>query len=297
MHPEDTLDFRTLVPGQVDPLLNQEIDTIIIQSPDYIVYLDASLNTQWNIKDHLPTPGLGAILNRISKLESKSDFVTYGKWQTWISHFLAKKLPSLKPILANQSLKRIRCLLGEAIARIFDGNEETQARSALDEAERIIAAMNAEYSRKWYFQHAQRSALLVLVLALTLWLGKSLCISLLGQTAFEIAFCSLFGAVGAYVFVARRGEKIELDAMSGAMIHRLEADARLTTGIVSAAVLCLAIKAHLLFSSVTDASQLTFMIMVSILAGYSEKIIPNMVKKIETGALDNQSKKLKSLSK
>jgi hypothetical protein len=283
-------DFWTLRAGQNDPYLNKFIRVIIIQDTNYIVYLDNDLNVQWNVNNDLITPKLGKILNQVAILEAKSDFIKPDKRLIIISKLMGKRSHEFVNFFCDPSLSRIRSLLGESIARIFDGNDNEEALIALREAEKLISAKNAEYARGWYYQHANNFAILAIVMAVCLWLVRDFLTSYLGETSFEVLFCSLFGAVGAFVFIARRGQKIELDAISGARVHRIEANARMATGMVAAALVDLAIKSGFLFSSISSAAQLKFMVMGSILAGYSERFIPNMVKKLQDTSAESDDK-------
>ncbi len=275
------VNFSELRAGQRDPYLNKTIRVLIIQEADYIVYLDDDLNVQWNVSNSLTTPELGKVLNQVAILETRSDFIKPGLGLRVISKLMRGQAANFIHFFSDPALARIRGLLGESVARIFDGNDNEGAHAALREAKILIAAKNAEYARGWYYQHAANFAIFAMLVALGLWLGREGVAAVLGQTGFEVAFCSLFGAVGAFVFIARRGQKIELDAISGARVHRIESEARIATGMVAAAIVDLAIKSGFLFNAMPNASQLKFMVMGSILAGYSERFVPNMVKRLQ----------------
>jgi hypothetical protein len=272
--------FNELVSGKDDPHLNKFIRIVIIQNRDYIVYLDNDLNVQWHTNQE-KTKSLGKILNQIAVLEGKSDFMNPSKWQKLTSTIFKEKQAKFADFFRDDSLQRIRSLLGEAIARIFDDKDENEAKVAIDEAVKLIAVKNAEYSRRWYYGHARYMALISLILALLAWIEKTSIINVFGLVGFQLGFSSFFGAIGAYVFTAQRGRKIDLDAISGALIHKTEATARIATGMVSAVLVVLSIKSGLIFSSISTSNSLKFMVIVSILAGYSEKLIPNMVKNFE----------------
>lgn len=278
----NNIDFSILKAGENDPYLNKYIHTLIIQDVNYIVYLDNQLNVQWNVNSNIKTPALGLVQNKVAILQAKSDFIRPMIGFKIFAKITRNKCKDVLDLYSDPSLIRIRSLLGESIARIFDGHEVDHAQAVLNEAEKLISVKNAEYARDWYYNHATATLGGTIFLASMLWLARGPVTPFIGRTAFELSFCSLFGAMGAFVFIARRGQRIELDAISGPRIHKIEADARLGTGLVAAAIVNLAIKSGLLFGSISSSHQLDFMVMMSILAGYSERFIPNMVKKFST---------------
>jgi hypothetical protein len=206
------------------------------------------------------------------------------KWIKLTSTMFGAYQSKFLDFFRDDSLLRIRGLLGEAIARIFDDQDENEAKVAIDEASKLIAVKNAEYSRRWYYGQTRRLASISLILAVLAWVEKEYLICVLGSVGFQLGFCSFFGAIGAYVFTAQRGSKIDLDAISGALIHRTEATARIAIGMVTSVLVALSIKSGLILSSISSSNSLKFMVIASILAGCSEKLIPNMVKNFEKNA-------------
>lgn len=66
-------DFSTFCEGDLEPTLNKKIQTIIIASADYIVYVDQNNYVQWSYTDKKTMPkGFGLIANRVGYLESLS---------------------------------------------------------------------------------------------------------------------------------------------------------------------------------------------------------------------------------
>lgn len=264
--------------GETFTPLGLNIRNLIISSPDYIVFLDDDFNTQWKVErsfKHNETE-LGRILTHVSILEAKSDFILRPSRIQAMKRFFgcSSNQESVDPVF-----RRIRNLLGEAVARILDSDGTESADLALNAAASLISAKNAEYSRGRYYGYALPFSVAAGALALIIWVTKKWTIPVLGVTGFEISFCSMFGAIGAFAFAARRGERVDVDAIFSASIQWVEADARLSTGIVAAALVSLAIKTGLLFGAITGAEQLKFMVLASILAGYSERAIPNLAKK------------------
>jgi hypothetical protein len=144
------------------------------------------------------------------------------------------------------------------------------------------SSRNKETSWKWYFG---TTAVLVggcgIIVAL-FWLDRVNIRSYLGGTGFEISIGTLCGSIGALLSVATRGDRLHLDANAGSWIHKMEAISRIGAGMAGAAFVAVAIKSGILLGGIQfQGNNLALLLAFCMTAGMSERLVPNLVKKID----------------
>ena len=270
------MDFKSLRVGDVDPELNKTVTKPIVQADDFLVYLDENYDIQWHVREVDGPVKLGAVLNAVSAIELRSEFLR----------------------TEERLFVRIRSLAGEAVARAIDDKDETAAMAAIQMAEGILAKRNAELSRRWYYFAAQNFVLGLFVIAVFFWLTRS-CLPwnvLIGKTAFNFIFCAVAGAIGAFISIILRSHNIQLDAMSGRLAHEMESRARILTGMVAAVAFGFATKLGWLSIFHGDANSITFLAVLGLVSGASERAVPNFLSRFDpAGTLHDDSGKAKGL--
>src|SRR6267142_3714548 len=123
-------DFSPLREGDTDPVLGKTIKWLIDSDNDYIVYIDDDDYVQWTMNDNRMLANASDLLTRVGWLEA-AEVDHLEQWQI-------------------ETYKR---LIGEGVARLFDGDQKA-ATAALDAAERWITARNQESARVWYLEGA-----------------------------------------------------------------------------------------------------------------------------------------------
>ncbi|MCA8494014.1 hypothetical protein [Burkholderia arboris] len=255
------MEFKSLNVGDVDPELNKIVTKPIIQSDDFMVYLDENYDIQWHVSEVDGPVKFGSVLNAVAAIELRSEFLRSEE----------------------QLFLRIRSLAGEAVARAIDDKDEKSAMAALQMAEGILAKRNAELSRRWYYFAAQNLVLGLFAIAVFFWLTRSWLPwdMLIGRTAFNFIFCAVAGAVGALISIILRSHSIELDAMSGQLAHEMESRARILTGMVAAVAFGFATKLGWLSIFHGDANSITFLSVLGLVSGASERAVPNFLSRFD----------------
>jgi hypothetical protein len=164
---------------------------------------------------------------------------------------------------------------------MLDGHFE-QAVEIAKRAKQYLLQRKFEIARYEILKVGGISTIVLLVAAFILWLIKDFAIGLLGLNFYTILLASLFGGVGAYLSVIQRIGNQNIDYNSPKYLLQLEGISRSTAGIISAIIVCLAFKLGIVLTILSQGSHsLLAMIFGSILAGYSERLAPSIVKSVE----------------
>lgn len=247
----------SLKEGELDPFLGKKVRVLIVTHENYNVYLDEALCTQWygRIPDDKE---ISTALNRLSKLESNYHFISDEK-----------------------ILKPIRQQIAEGLVRALEGHKELSA-DMFKFIEKEIQLRNLEISWHWYFLGSAMPALISLTTLILFWIFRTYLRSIFGATGFSVALGAMVGGLGAFLSIASRSTKIALDARAGLIIHVTEGLARIITGIFGGALLALITKGGVAFYALkTSGNPLAALLAFALLAGTSERLIPNLVKKHE----------------
>lgn len=245
--------FLSLKAGDKDDDLNKVVSEIILCSEKFVVYLDSDNFVQW--KSNVDAKNAGRVLNVVARLEAQSQFIQ-----------------------DKGTLKAIRLRIGTALARCFDGGEESEYNLAFKEVEADIKARNLEVSWRWYFMSAIKLTGFCVFMIIIAWLFRTGVISIIGSNAFYIALGTMCGSIGALLSVMSRSNRLVVDANAGEFLHELEGNARIIAGLIGAFLVCLAIKAKVISTGINfSGSELSFMLLFSIVAGASERLVPSLI--------------------
>ncbi|SOE97685.1 hypothetical protein SAMN05414139_10835 [Burkholderia sp. D7] len=257
-------DHLTLKAGDLDPDLNKTIEDLTLCTDDFIVYVATDLSVQWRTNDNHVTPKhCGDVLNRVSSLEIRSQFV----------HDRA-------------TLLSIRRQIAEGLARCLDGQPLRSSMTVLKEVELEIKTRNKETSWSWYFSAAYKVTLGCAATLVVGWLARDQFRSVLGSEAFDVLLGALAGAVGALLSVTTRGNRLVMDANAGEKVHRLEGLSRIGTGVGGALFTALAIKSGVVLGGAHfSGSRLALILAFCIVAGASERLVPSLVSSFEKSIL------------
>lgn len=270
----------SLKAGDVDPELGKKIHDIILNTEQFVVYIDEAVTIQWHTTDdHELAEYSGEVLNLVATLEARSAFLAG------------------KPILFD-----FRKRIAEGLVRCLDGSPKEVSLAILKEVALELKARNKEVSWHWYFQTSYYVTLGLAVLFAVLWLGRGYVSATIGNDAFQVILGTICGSFGALLFATARSNRLVLDANAGESLHRLEGLARTGAGLIGALLVALAIKAGLILGGATfSGSKLALLLCLCIAAGASERLVPNIVTTLEKtvageGRERNSSRATKSRS-
>jgi hypothetical protein len=258
--------------GQIDWKIRAHVSELILQTTEFVVYLDDKLTTQWWMTTDLPAAA-GPVLNRVAELES----------------IPIDSLP--------QSIQHsFRTLIAEGVARVLDENDTSSAEAMHATAERFIRARLGEQARSWYLQ----SALIALVIIAGIMGAIEICyragLEQLPDGVRRFLLCLGAGGVGAAFSLIVRIGSFPLDPAAGRDLHGRESVARVIVGIVGAFVAYLAVATKQVAPALTNG-EFTALLFVAFVAGSSERFVPNLIARAdrqleqEPGKADDASKR------
>lgn len=255
--------------GDTDPELNKVVEEIILCTEVCIVYLADDLSVEWRTTDdHKTAEHNGKILGQATILEAQSGFIE-----------------------DKATLTAVRLQIGESIARCLAGDPEAVSTALLRAAELQIVDRNKEVAWRWYFMSAYKVTGACVVFAVLLWLIRDTLSALIGRTAFDVAFGTLGGALGALLSTTSRGGRLVLDANAGKTVHQLEGLSRIGAGLIGALMVALSIKGGVMMGGARFlGSPLATMLAFCIVAGASERLVPSLVTNIEGTALGRNAR-------
>jgi hypothetical protein len=265
--PKYPFPFSTLREGDKDPMLGKDVAWLIDSDYDYIVYIDKDGYVEWTMnRNDMLGPETGPYLNKIGWLEAVDT-----------SHLEDKRIESYQR------------MIGEGVARLFQKNVSA-AEAAFDLADKWITARNNEVARRWYLKGAGIVALVSLVAVCTLgacieaWRAK------FGLVGYNILMSTAMGGLGAWLSVIQRSRRTELDVAAGPLLHHLEGAFRIIAGTLGAFLVALAIQADLINGVKDLLKGLPAMMVVCMVAGTSERLVPSLIEQIESRAVIRDSR-------
>ncbi len=254
--------FAALREGKVDPDFNKTIRTIIMQTATFIVYLDEKDDVIWNTSDDYDSfPGdFGKAMNRLSALEAEP-----------IQHLAAAVRHSF------------RSLLADGVARLLDEHAVDNAMAVFDRAETYLANRSNEAARFVYLVWGSVPTLLSIVAAVVLWLYRTELDHAFvpGFTVAAVSGC--MGGVGAFLSIFLRITAVDLDARAGKRLLAVECVLRIFVGVAAATAVGWAINANLLlgFTATLAGGWIGTKMLLGLLAGSSERVMPTLMKKFD----------------
>lgn len=252
-----------IIEGEVDPSLKKKVKTLIVQKDAFFVYVDDGFEVQWAHRyADANEEVFGRILNRVAYLHGACRFIE------------------------DQAINlAMKCQIGEGLARYLETLTPENANQMLDIVEKQITDLNFRTSWSWYFVNAYGFTGICVGVFCFLWLFRGFAASVIGVTAFDVSLGGLIGAVGAIISIISRTNQIKLDANLGKTIHVNESLARVIVGVAGGLLASLAHKSGLLLANLSfNGSHTAFLLALAMIAGASERLVPNLIAKVENGA-------------
>lgn len=255
-------DYIGFIEGDYEASLGKTIKTLIYATNSFIVYLDEEYYVEWTYNDKYEDADVvvekfGLVINRIGFLETLSD----GK-------------------LKGSQLVAFRRLLGESMARLLKEQNDKNALIILKTAEQLLNAK----SRQQLIFFALGTTLLVLLTQLLMWSNLKCNWGFFTSCneLFPVVFCSLSGGFGGFIFLMARSKTLEIEPSLEESAYKFEGVLRIFYGIICAFVTYLALNSKLIFGNITNVKFSTTTILICMISGASEKILPGIIKKVES---------------
>ncbi|HEV8511821.1 MAG TPA: hypothetical protein VGQ59_01000 [Cyclobacteriaceae bacterium] len=249
-------------PHELGPL-GKNIKTIILQSTDFIVFLDEDETIEWSTEDDYSGfhTAFGSVQNRISHWES-----------------LCNKLFSKKEAYD------YKAVLAEGYARILDDKDINLANDVLDLTIYRIKKHGKEILKQYYILSCFICTLLVISAIAIVIIQKKECLMLINEDNFQILLTSLFGGIGAFVFATLRLTKYEPELTVPVKIYIIDGMLRVFYGIIAGMIVAIGIKSNLVLGIINQVKvpSIYLTVFIGLIAGASEFIIPNLIKQVES---------------
>lgn len=241
-------------------------NNLIYSCNDFVVFLDASHDVDWLTDDSYdPT------LNKLK--EDKR----WGKITSQVTALQAIPMAHL----GNEHQLGFRRQVAKAMERALDGDFEN-ALDGLQLASDYIEKRNKEASRKWFLEASSVTAFTIIIIpSLWFWTFFGRIFDEANTTVFErlmLAVCG--GAIGSWLSVLSRIAKLPIEPAAGRYLHYLEGAGRVLAGAVAGPVILFAIKLGIFLPELNDSGA-EGAVVVGIVSGLSERLLPSLASKIE----------------
>lgn len=234
------------------------VDQYLIRYTDdkYIVFIDWEDDLDWvDKRDHNAVGWTNEEISRYNTYLARLDALQSSP-ATYLSHNI---------------IMTFKKLLGSAYVMVMEKNFD-QVDNVINSAKQYLDKRNREQSRYLYLFTS--GILTAVAIALTI-------ISHYHNWDVDIWIDTVtFGICGAFVSVWTRYGKIQYTGLSSRRLHVMEAISRSFVGALFAIVVVLLMKCHLILSDIEGSYAIYAYMLLSFIAGFSERFVPSLMEKI-----------------
>jgi hypothetical protein len=181
--------------------------------------------------------------------------------------------------LSDELKRGFRFQIANAILMLFTEKSE-HAKKGMAAAEAFYRARTAEQARMWILQAGLLSVGVVTIsLGVSGWLGKAVVLES-GNLFEEVMLGAFAGAWGAGISLMSRASVLGIDATAGKRLHYMESIRRTVTGFVAGGVMVCAMAAGVVAPGLMKFGP-PMLIVLGFTAGFSERLLPRLVGKME----------------
>ena len=256
--------------------IQQEIKKIVAEFPEleatnvthliqcsenkYIIFIDSQYDLDWFAKDTVEffgQPEFQKILGQIGVLKNK---------------------PAVNQMTKKMKLQ-FNCLLGTALATAFEGVFDS-AKEVLEEAQNYLVDREYEITRGWIVQYS-----------LGIFIGTLGILGLLHLFEQTQHICQqlgevrilIFGMLGGVLSILQHNGKLSYTCSAGKKLVFLQIVSKVTISMLSAFLIAKAFEAEIIFGGLSSQNGVeAFKIILYIVAGFSERMVPSLIEKFES---------------
>lgn len=260
-----SFNFDVLKAGDIDDTLGKTVKEVILTSNTFAVYMDTDDIIQWS-----SSKGHDNFGSDFGKIQSQ---ITY--WESIANNLFDKK-----------EAYDIKTALAESYAVMLDQGNDASAQENIDRVSpKRITIKGKEILRIQYILYSLLTTIGVIALVLLCILFKEKLVTIITYEEYRILLTSFFGGLGAFVFTMFRSKKYEAEIILGKDIHRLDGFLRIVYGLFAGLIVSIAIRSNIALGFIKDAgSNNSIEIFMGVIAGASEILLPNIIKKVENTA-------------
>lgn len=245
-------------------VFRKTLSHLVLETDQFIIGVDADGDLDWETSKMFDS--------RTPKSESEKNKILNGINLLEHSH-------SVFPSVTVRT--NFKCLLGEALARVFE-DDYPNAEALLANADQYIQRRALEQARTWHLQASGIATAIITVPAfLVFWLNRAFWIPWIGFAAFYVIISMATGALGALLSVITRLGKIKLDPMAEQKSHYYESSYRIVAGMTSAVPASLCVYAGLILPVLTSVNKTMIgMVIAGFAAGLLERYAPSIISQV-----------------
>ena len=186
-------------------------------------------------------------------------------------------METIRAIVPKKHKRPCYILLGKALFSAFSVSSD-KAMDCLVDVEKYVHQLTLSHARAIYVVWCMGLTALVSICMTALLHGTSV--------KHELYFYgALFGLIGACISVTPRARSLDVDWTLDRWALLLQATVRVTLGLLFGAVFVLACRADFLFGAFKMNHVAVFLL--SLVAGFSERMIPDLFARLEIAGVDN----------
>jgi hypothetical protein len=255
-----------------------EVRHLILSTAKFIVFLDNDLDVDW------------ASSSAYDENERSDDKRERGE--------ILIRAAAVECIPNDHQKENIRLnfkrMVGEGVARALE-HEYDIGRKIVEQARQYIEARNVEKARYWQLCTACVLGVMLGLCGLALWWFRAFPIRAWGEPAYFLFMAGVAGSIGAVLsMIFRMGHTFPTSEAPRAL-HILEAASRVLAGYFSGLLAAGSVQVGLILSVASGNGQMhATMLVVAFASGASERFAPSIIARLETSAVERQSKKSKT---
>ncbi len=298
---DNTFPLSALTRGGRDKR-GRKVEDILWSVPDFKIYKtpegvsphfsDDAATSRKQMKHYLSLGAELAYLNHLNTVLAQGG-ATHRLLQ-FVGRKIAAAASTDKPSAARSCLVAVEREIARAIAQALSGDVE-DGRETLKALTLRIEKKLRNTGRVKYFGVCVAVAA-VIAAAAWWWFGDALAIS-----STELAIVAIMGSCGALLSTAVGLRSLQIDASASQFLNFVYGGQRMLVGVLGAVVLYFALKAGVLMDTIPwaatadgDAADIHKLAFISVLAGFSERLVPNLLDRKAEGANGDGAKTAES---
>lgn len=226
---------------------------------EYVIFIDSKYDLDWVVQDNVKkcnNSDMQKILVEIGILQNK---------------------PAVNQM--NKKMKlQFNCLLGTALAAVLE-NASDSVGGVLDEARQYLSDREYEITRGWIVYYS-------LAIFIGIW-GMFGLLQIIEQIReaylqYEEVNVLVFGMTGSVLSILQHNGKLNYTCSAGRKLVFLQIVSKVMISMISAFLISKAFEAEIIFVGFSSEDGLeAFKIILYIVAGFSERMVPSLIEKIE----------------
>lgn len=265
-------EYKNLI-DDFDDISTNNINYLIrYSSNNYIVFLDAVMELDWEITD------------KYDKEHNDKEKEKYISKVEYLQH-----QPVFRYLTTKQK-KEFGTMLGAILVLILEGAYDN-VQNCIDQATTYMKNRNCEITRKWQLISCLS---IVCFLAIIIIITKhnfeyiSIMMHIGEDTLKKTGYISL-GIVGAALSIIQKSGSQCYDCEAGRMLVFLEVLSRMLASIISSFLIVYLFELDLIFSAFKNENHISAcLIVICIIAGFSERLVPSIISKFEINEINKE---------